>query len=332
MDKLQSIDNITLQLQAASKALGLASTDFERVKLRDNAKALAAAAAILRHKEVQNKATALMHLANIAIIKANPPNVTGRPKKEEEKSREAYPDFFGQSIRDTRKVYGTDETKLNALEAVMHKALATGEEVPSNTEIKKETQQIQRDTNRAERDEILSANNTKLPTGEQKYSVIYADPPWQYTPAETTRQVENHYPTMPLTEIMAVDVQGLCNNDCALFLWATSGLLPQALEVLNAWGFAYVSSAVWNKQKVGMGYWFRGQHEFLLVGKKGGMPPPKKEDRVSSVFQASRSLHSRKPVEVAEWIEQAYPTQAKIELFSRQPRKGWDVWGNEAHA
>ena len=74
--------------------------------------------------------------------------------------------------------------------------------------------------------------------------------------------------------IAARDVPSIAADDCVLFLWATSPMLPQALEVMKAWGFAYVSGAVWVKDRIGTGYWFRNRHELLLVGTRGNVPAP----------------------------------------------------------
>ena len=82
-----------------------------------------------------------------------------------------------------------------------------------------------------------------------------------------------------------------------------------------------------------MGYYFRQQHELLLVATKGNLPPPKPEDRLPSVFESRRTKHSEKPAIVYEAIERMYPELPKIELFARgQARSGWSVWGNESRA
>jgi len=86
---------------------------------------------------------------------------------------------------------------------------------------------------------------------------------------------------------------------------------------------------VWDKQKIGMGYWFRGQHELLLVGTKGTVSPPEQADRVSSVFREARGKHSAKPECVMEWIEKSFPAAVKLEMFCRTPRAGWKTFGNE---
>lgn len=99
------------------------------------------------------------------------------------------------------------------------------------------------------------------------YGVIYADPPWSYNLdyEGNSRSVTNQYQTMSIADICALKVPAAA--DCVLYLWAVTPLLPEALDVIKAWGFKYKSCAVWDKVKLGMGYWFRGQHELLLVGR-----------------------------------------------------------------
>jgi len=169
-------------------------------------------------------------------------------------------------------------------------------------------------------------NTVLIPDG--KFDIILADPPWQYTPAVSNRMVENHYPTMETKEICAIKVPS--NDTSILFLWATTGKLPDAFEVMRAWGYEYKSSAVWNKMIVGMGYYFRGQHEFLLVGTKGNPGTPEPENRYSSVIEAKRTEHSKKPDIVYDMIEKMYPNRKYLELFARSKHsEAWEVWGNQ---
>lgn len=163
------------------------------------------------------------------------------------------------------------------------------------------------------------------------FPVIYADPPWRYEYAEdTTRQIENHYPTMSLDEIKALGIPAA--DDAVLFLWATSPKLVEALEVMAAWGFEYRTSMVWVKDKIGMGYYARQQHELLLIGKRGALPVPDPEDRPPSVIEGTRGAHSAKPDRAYELIERMYPLADKCELFQRRPRSRWAGWGNQAEA
>ena len=167
----------------------------------------------------------------------------------------------------------------------------------------------------------------------QRYPVIYADPPWRYEHAESvTREIENHYPTMTLDDICAMPVAALATDDAALFLWATSPKLAEALRVVEAWGFSYRTCAVWHKPQIGMGYYFRQQHELLLIATRGDMPAPPPAARPGSVVTVDRGRHSTKPAEFAEIIERMYPTLPRIELFCRSPRAGWAVWGNQSAA
>ena len=189
---------------------------------------------------------------------------------------------------------------------------------------------------RAERiEKIVEISRGNAPLGQvaERYAVIYADPPWRYEHAESeSRAIENHYPTMSLDEIKALPVGDIAFDDCILFMWATSPKLHESMQVLDAWGFSYRTCAVWDKQKIGMGYYFRQQHELLLVAVKGAPPTPRPGDRPSSVFSYERSQHSAKPHEVYEIIEAMYPELPKLEMFCRSPRDGWGVWGNQAKA
>ena len=134
---------------------------------------------------------------------------------------------------------------------------------------------------------------------------------------------------MSLPDICALPVADLAAESCVLFLWTTAPCLEQAFEVLRAWGFKYKSSLVWDKEIMGMGHWVRGQHEHLLIASKGAPPLPPTESVPASVFRERRREHSRKPEASYRIIEAMYPAPPKIELFARQVRPGWDVWGNE---
>lgn len=193
-----------------------------------------------------------------------------------------------------------------------------------------ETQQ--RREARLERIRSISASNADLST-DRRYPVIYADPPWRYDYTETeSRAIENQYPTMDLEAICALPVQQIATDDAVLFLWGTSPKLVEALRVIESWGFTYRTCAVWHKPQLGMGYYFRQQHELLLVATRGSLPAPAPADRIGSVITADRAAHSAKPAEFAEAIERMYPTLPKIELFCRSPREGWAVWGNQSAA
>jgi N6-adenosine-specific RNA methylase IME4 len=144
-----------------------------------------------------------------------------------------------------------------------------------------------------------------------------------------TSHPTHHYPVMSLAEVCALPVADLAADDCVLFLWTTVPLWRKAFEVLDAWGFEYKSGLVWDKEIPGMGYWVRGQHELLLLATKGHPPPPLTENVPTSVIRERRREHSRKPEASYALIERVFPDLPKLELFARQPRPGWEVWGNE---
>lgn len=195
----------------------------------------------------------------------------------------------------------------------------------------REAQRDLRRMGRVERLQEAAAGNKALPS-TRRYPIIYADPPWRYEHVETdNRAIENQYPTMALDEICALEVaDDVATDDAVLFLWATSPKLEEAFAVLRAWGFKYRSCCVWVKDRIGMGYYVRQQHELLLIATRGTPPTPEPANRPSSVIRAKRGGHSEKPTEAYELIEKMYPELPKIELFARSKRKGWDRWGNQA--
>lgn len=168
-----------------------------------------------------------------------------------------------------------------------------------------------------------------LPSGE--FRLLYADPPWRYDHVVSdSRAIENQYPTMDHEAICKLIVPAAA--DAVLFLWATSPKLEEAMDVISAWGFTYRTCAVWDKEQIGMGYYFRQQHELLLVAARGDAPVPDPTTRLPSVFRSRRSEHSQKPTFVYGYLEAMYPafTDAdRVELFSRDTRPGWTGWSNE---
>lgn len=172
-----------------------------------------------------------------------------------------------------------------------------------------------------------------------EYSVIYADPPWRYDFAATSnREIENQYPTMSIEELCAMKIPAAKN--AVLYLWATAPKMPEAMQLIEAWGFKYKSQAVWDKGTAATGYWFRGQHEILIAATRGKISPPPADKRCGSMLRypnQSRlarvngkcNAHSRKPWEVRAMIARWYPNHRKVELFAREITDGWDVWGNE---
>lgn len=166
------------------------------------------------------------------------------------------------------------------------------------------------------------------------HHVVLADPPWRYEHAvSTSREIENQYPTMSIEEIRALPVNDVVAADAVLFMWATSPKLAEAMGVIEAWGFTYRTCMVWVKDRIGMGYYARQRHELLLIASRGdGLPMPEPDARPDSVIEAPRGEHSAKPPHVHDLIAAMYPDPLRrLEMFSRQPREGWNGWGNQSN-
>ena len=178
------------------------------------------------------------------------------------------------------------------------------------------------------------------PFPDRKYSVILADPPWAYShkhgagPNSKPRGgAVVHYQVMDVDAIAALHPPS--GDDAVLLLWATFPHLPEALQVMDAWGFTYKTAAfVWVKETdkgslfTGLGSYTRANAEVVLLGLKGkGLP---RIDRsVKQVILAPRGRHSEKPAEVRDRIVRLYGDVPRIELFARQRAQGWDSWGLE---
>ena len=164
----------------------------------------------------------------------------------------------------------------------------------------------------------------------KKYKLIYIDPPWRYEfQKSNNRKIENHYPTMTLSEIMALPIPDLSDSDCIMFMWTTSPKLKESLKLMEYWGFEYRTHLIWDKLTMGTGFWFRGQHEILLLGKKGNIPIPEATNNLRSVYREQKKKHSRKPHYFYSLFEKLFPEYDKVEIFARNRRQGWDAWGNQ---
>jgi len=173
--------------------------------------------------------------------------------------------------------------------------------------------------------EAKRANNKPLESSLGTFSVIYADPPWDYM-----GELAVGYPCMSVQEICDMPINQISTEDAVLYMWCSSSLLPEALQVVGAWGFKFKTSAIWDKDFSGQGTYFRQGHEVLMIATKGFVPEVPYDARPSSVLKFKRREHSRKPSEMYQIIDDMYPELNKIELFCRGvPAQGWAGWGNE---
>ncbi len=162
---------------------------------------------------------------------------------------------------------------------------------------------------------------------DKKYKTILADPAWNESGGgKIKRGADKHYPLMKTKDIIKLDVANIADDNCWLYLWVTNNFLKDGLEVMEQWGFRYVTNFCWAKDRFGIGYYFRGQHEICLFGVKGNLKPKHRD--IPSIVYAKRTKHSKKPEEsFAIFDKMSY--LPRIELFARNKRQGWDSWGNE---
>lgn len=167
------------------------------------------------------------------------------------------------------------------------------------------------------------------------YQLIMADPPWRFdlwSAAGEEKSPQAQYATMDLADIEALPVGTLAAPDCLLWLWATFPLLPQAMGVMQAWGFRYVTGGCWAKETVtgkrafGTGYVLRSACEPFLIGKTG---EPKTTRSVRNVVDGPVREHSRKPDQAYAAAESLMPDARRADVFARQRRPGWDGFGRE---
>lgn len=179
-----------------------------------------------------------------------------------------------------------------------------------------------------------------LPHIDGGYPTILADPPWRFVNRTGKVSPEHRrldrYSTMDLDAIKAMPVADVAAVNSHLYLWVPNALLPEGLDVLNAWGYRYVSNVIWAKRRVdggpdgrGMGFYFRNVTEILLFGVRGSLRTLAPARRQVNMIETRKREHSRKPDEQYDLVEACSPGPW-LELFARHARPGWTVWGDES--
>lgn len=179
---------------------------------------------------------------------------------------------------------------------------------------------------------------------KKKYNILYVDAPWQYGNKEVKYRSEvedmgaaNQYDLMTLKELKKLPIPNLCEKDAVCFMWCVNPMLPEALELLDAWGFKYKTMLTWIKEK-GSGYWFKGITEHIIFGVKGDIKAFR--SNIPNVYKSKNSKHSRKPHyfrQLIKRVTKGMENPTYLELFARsregffpdEEYKNWDVWGNE---
>jgi len=186
-----------------------------------------------------------------------------------------------------------------------------------------------------------AAIDLQLATEGRRFKTILADPPWQFQNRTGKIAPEykrtSRYSTMSLDDIMSLPVSAVAEDTAHLYLWTPNALLPEALQVMESWGFAYKSNLIWHKVRKdggsdgrGVGFYFRNVTELLLFGVRGKrartLDPARRQ---VNMIETRKREHSRKPDEQYQLIEACSPGPF-LELFARGVRQGWTMWGNQA--
>lgn len=187
----------------------------------------------------------------------------------------------------------------------------------------------------------VAANDLIKRVGSRRFATVLADPPWQFQ-NRTGKVAPEHkrlsrYGTMALPEICTLPVASVAAETAHLYLWVPNALLPEGLQVMQAWGFAYKSNIVWHKIRKdggpdgrGVGFYFRNTTELLLFGTRGKNARTLDPGRSQvNIIKTMKREHSRKPDEQYDLIESCSPGPF-LELFARGKRKHWVGWGNQA--
>ena len=267
-----------------------------------------------------------LELESLFKEKAKKRMLSGNPSQTFDKGRadEKIGDVANVSHETIRKVKAIQE---KAPEEVKAK-LQTGE-----VSINQAYKEIKKEEKKEERIELINKQINEIEAGnlpelEGLFDVISVDPPWNYegeNKKETSfdsvgRRVANPYPEMSTEEIKKIQLPLM--KDSIVFLWTTHKFLPDALEILKEWNLEYKATLVWNKEKMGMGAWFRMQCEFCLVGIKG--KPYWENTKYRDILNEPRREHSRKPDLFFSMVEEI-TLGRRLEYFSREKRKGWEV-------
>lgn len=220
----------------------------------------------------------------------------------------------------TNRTYINEAARLKEEKPEIFEQVKSGEKTLTQVKKEERIEEIKK-----QKQDIDSGKITEL-TG--KYSVISIDPPWpygrEYDP-ETSRAA-SPYPEMSVEEIKSIELPD--ETDAVLFLWTTHAFLPDAFDIMKHWGYTYKATIVWDKVKIGMGAWLRMQCEFCIVGIKG--KPYWYNTTERDIITEARREHSRKPDSFFNMVTKVTAGK-RLEYFSREPRDGWDIFGNDTN-
>ena len=166
-----------------------------------------------------------------------------------------------------------------------------------------------------------------------KFRTVVIDPPWlERGGGKIKRGADKHYNLLTVPDIIRVIHQcphwNSIDDNAHLYLWSTNSFLPQGIKVIEALGFRYLTNICWVKDRIGLGQYFRGKHELCLFGVRGRGVPVRTDDRsIPSIITAKKTIHSKKPDVFYKTVEKR-SHGPYLDMFARQRRSNWTVWGN----
>jgi N6-adenosine-specific RNA methylase IME4 len=282
-------------------------------------------------------------------------------------THDAFTMLLGRRYKRAKKAHGGDRKSSDQVEHLKSSARKIGDEhgvspatvrraekffdeVEKTPELKKAVEegrpvlQVKRELKEQAREARREENRKKIAAvpepekavdvAQAKYATIVIDPPWDWGDEGDQDQLGRarpDYSTMSMEQLEQLEVGGLADDDCHIYLWITNRSLPKGFRLLEAWGFRYITAITWVKPHFGMGNYFRGQTEHVLFGVKGSQPLKRKD--AGTVFNAERGPagHSSKPPAFLELVESCSPGPF-LEMFSRSSRPGWVAWGENTNA
>jgi N6-adenosine-specific RNA methylase IME4 len=239
-------------------------------------------------------------------------------------------------VKELAKIAGVSHDTIHKVKTIEAKStdeqkekLRSGD--ASINEVYKTIKRAEKEEKREQKRIENAAKIEELPTVEEMtglFQSILIDPPWDWSDEGDNDQLgraKPDYATMTIDQLMQLPVSEYADSNCHLYLWVTNRSLPKAFNLIEQWGFRYITCITWVKPSFGMGNYFRGSTEHLLFAIKGSQPLKRKD--MGTHFEAPRGKgHSKKPDKVYEIIESC-SYGPYLEMFSRNDREGWKMWG-----
>lgn len=179
----------------------------------------------------------------------------------------------------------------------------------------------------------VSQKRNKMKT----YDLNYADPPWNQTKGGLRKVRPNQNKKLDYETLTIEDIKNYLSQieTPVLFLWTIDKYLFEAQKIAEELGYKLHARFIWDKENgIAPAFTVRFAHEYLLWMYKSPMLKidEKVKGKFTTILREKSTKHSKKPICAYELIESLYPNAKKIEMFARNKRKGWDVWGNEVES